>query len=44
MFGASLALQNLLYSVTPFGKPYPIDALTPLVKDYFDINDEFCVF
>ena len=36
--------QNLLYSVTPFGKPYPIDALTPLVKDYFDINDEFCVF
>lgn len=36
--------QSLLYSVTPFGEPYPIDELTPLVKNYFDINDEFCVF
>ena len=36
--------QNLLYSVTPFGAPYPIDRLTPVVHDYFNINDEFCVF
>ncbi len=36
--------QSLLYSITPFGEPYPIDELTPLVKNYFDINDEFCVF
>ncbi len=36
--------QNLLYSVTPFGTPYPIDRLTPVVHDYFNINDEFCVF
>lgn len=36
--------QNLLYSVTPFGEPFPIDELTPIVQKYFDINDEFCVF
>lgn len=36
--------QNLLYSVTPFGQPYPIDELMPILKEYFDINDEFCVF
>ena len=36
--------QNLLYSVTPFGEPFPIDELTPIVQKYFNINDEFCVF
>lgn len=36
--------QYLLYSVTPFGTPYPIDELTPQVQHYYDINDEFCIF
>ncbi len=36
--------QYLLYSVSPFGQPYPIDELTPKVREYFNVNDEFCVF
>lgn len=41
---SSFPAQSLLYSVTPFGEPYPIDELSPLIREYYDVNDEFCVF